>query len=174
MRGTELAWVEPRGGWDDIASLDLSMDGESLLFRGTNQTGLPLGASLSMSTPDTVKVLGNTGEHMFVFISGGSSDVLSEDAVDDLFGAPTANRDTYSLTEGESLDIDAAFGVLANDTDVDGDTLIADLLLGTAEMARFPSMTTARSCTRRTQDSKARIPSVIEPTTARRRPTWAS
>ena len=37
--------------------------------------------------------------------------------------APEATNDTYNVTEDTALVIDAASGVLANDTDIDGDTL---------------------------------------------------
>lgn len=41
--------------------------------------------------------------------------------------APTADADSYDLTAGELLEVDAP-GVLANDSDLDGDTLLAGLV----------------------------------------------
>jgi large repetitive protein len=46
--------------------------------------------------------------------------------------APTAADDAYSLDEGTTLTIDAAGGVLANDSDIDGDTLSASIVSGPA------------------------------------------
>ena len=43
--------------------------------------------------------------------------------------SPVANADTYSVNEGATLNI-AAVGVLANDTDADGDVLSATLVSG--------------------------------------------
>jgi VCBS repeat-containing protein len=43
---------------------------------------------------------------------------------------PTANNDAYSVDEGATLTVDAAGGVLANDTDPEGDALTAILDLG--------------------------------------------
>jgi len=53
--------------------------------------------------------------------------------------APVTVADSYSLLEDGTLDVDAAGGVLANDTDVDGDALQAmvqtDVLHGTLSLA---------------------------------------
>jgi VCBS repeat-containing protein len=43
--------------------------------------------------------------------------------------APSAVSDTYALDEDEAFTVDAADGVLANDTDPDGDTLTATLMV---------------------------------------------
>ena len=45
---------------------------------------------------------------------------------------PEAVDDAYSVDEDTTLTVDAATGVLANDTDVDGDTLTAALVSGPA------------------------------------------
>ena len=42
--------------------------------------------------------------------------------------APVASNDSYSVSENGSLNVNVAGGVLANDSDVDGDTLSATLL----------------------------------------------
>jgi uncharacterized repeat protein (TIGR01451 family) len=40
---------------------------------------------------------------------------------------PVANNDSYSILQGDSLTVNAAAGVLANDTDINGDQLVAKL-----------------------------------------------
>jgi VCBS repeat-containing protein len=45
-------------------------------------------------------------------------------------GRPSAEADSYSTNEGETLNVGAANGVLANDTDPDGDALTAILVSG--------------------------------------------
>ena len=42
--------------------------------------------------------------------------------------APVAVADSYSVAQGGTLDVNAATGVLANDTDADGDALTAALV----------------------------------------------
>jgi VCBS repeat-containing protein len=44
--------------------------------------------------------------------------------------APIANEDDYTINEDIVLQVDAAAGVLVNDTDVDGDSLTAALISG--------------------------------------------
>ena len=46
--------------------------------------------------------------------------------------APTAVDDAFTIAEDGTLDLDIAGGVLANDTDPDGDALIASLVSGPA------------------------------------------
>ena len=46
--------------------------------------------------------------------------------------APTSADDAFSLDEGTTLTVDAAAGVLANDSDIDGDTLSASVVSGPA------------------------------------------
>jgi hypothetical protein len=50
---------------------------------------------------------------------------------------PTANGDAYSLNEGATLTTTAASGVLANDSDTDGDTLTVTLVIGPVRAASF-------------------------------------
>nr|WP_281177174.1 Ig-like domain-containing protein [Marinobacterium profundum] len=54
---------------------------------------------------------------------------------DDFQNAPDAKPDTYETTVGEVLSVDAASGVLANDTDVEGDALSAILVSGASKGA---------------------------------------
>ncbi|UXA15896.1 Ig-like domain-containing protein [Mycobacterium sp. SMC-4] len=46
--------------------------------------------------------------------------------------APVANNDSYSTNQGIALSVNAVSGVLANDTDVDGDTLTVTMVSGPA------------------------------------------
>lgn len=50
---------------------------------------------------------------------------LTVASVNDL---PVARLDSYTMTSGQTLQVDAANGVLVNDTDVEGDSLIAELV----------------------------------------------
>ena len=59
---------------------------------------------------------------------------LTVDAVND---APVADADAYTVTEDGTLTVDAAAGVLAGDTDVEGDTLRAVLVAGPANAESF-------------------------------------
>lgn len=46
--------------------------------------------------------------------------------------APVANNNTYNVNENATLNVNTATGVLANDTDADGDTLTAAVVTGPA------------------------------------------
>src|SRR5262249_24550826 len=46
--------------------------------------------------------------------------------------APTTADDAYSLDQGTTLTVDATTGVLANDSDIDGDALSAAVVAGPA------------------------------------------
>ena len=59
---------------------------------------------------------------------------LSVAAVND---APVAAADSYAATEDQPLTVDAAVGVLDNDSDVDGDTLTVELVAGPDHAATF-------------------------------------
>jgi VCBS repeat-containing protein len=65
--------------------------------------------------------------------SGTSNDSDTETVTITIFGtndAPVVNPESYTLDEDTTLTVSAASGVLANDSDVDGDTLTADLVTG--------------------------------------------
>ncbi len=50
---------------------------------------------------------------------------------------PTAKDDTYSTRQAKLLTVDAAHGVLANDTDIDSPTLTAEIVHGPAHARSF-------------------------------------
>lgn len=129
LENDQLSWVEPREGWGDIANLDLTVDDGDLVFRATDNSGLDLGARVSLADPGAVTILGTSGDHTFVRIAGASHEVMSEGAIDDVFGEPSAVNDFYTVDEDGTLQVDAAIGVLSNDSDPDGDALLASLVL---------------------------------------------
>ncbi|MEZ6133008.1 MAG: DUF4347 domain-containing protein [Planctomycetaceae bacterium] len=51
--------------------------------------------------------------------------------------APSGSNDAYTVSEGETLTVLSAVGVLSNDTDADGDTLSTSLLTNPAHAAGF-------------------------------------
>ena len=79
-------------------------------------------------TPDS----GFTGTDTFTY-QAGDGETLSETAtvtitVSSDNTAPVAATDSYSVDEGETLTVSASCGVLANDSDDDGDSLTAALV----------------------------------------------
>jgi hypothetical protein len=67
------------------------------------------------------------GSTTFLSSSGNTShNVVTPDR------PPTAQNDNYSVTRGVPLSVDAADGVLANDSDPDGDNMTASLISGPA------------------------------------------
>ncbi|MCA9151204.1 MAG: tandem-95 repeat protein, partial [Planctomycetales bacterium] len=60
-------------------------------------------------------------------VSGIATVTLNVISVND---APVAVNDTYATTAGNSIDINAVRGVLQNDTDIEDDTLTAELVSG--------------------------------------------
>lgn len=59
--------------------------------------------------------------------NGGSDDATANITVDSVEDAPVATEDNYTVAEDEVLAIDAVMGLLANDTDGDGDSLTASV-----------------------------------------------
>ena len=77
LHGDELAWMESRGGWEDVDSLMLSRDGNDLVLESSEGNGV-----LSMSQRGIVQLIGQSGEYTMLRINGTSEDVLSAAAVD--------------------------------------------------------------------------------------------
>ncbi len=65
----------------------------------------------------------DTFEYEVVDGAGGSDTATVTITISAVNDNPTLMDDTYQVTPGTTLNVDAAQGVLANDTDVDGDTL---------------------------------------------------
>lgn len=83
MDGDELSWVEERGGWDEVTTVDLTMSGDELMLTaGSAET-----VTLSMSDPADVQLIGRSGTYTFLRINGTSQQVLSATAVDQVFAS---------------------------------------------------------------------------------------
>ena len=69
---------------------------------------------------------------------GGTANATATITIASVNDAPVANNDPgYSTNEDTALAVNAANGVLANDTDVDGDTLTASVVTGPSHAASF-------------------------------------
>ena len=73
--------------------------------------------------------------------------------------APVARNDSYAVTKNTPLQASASQGLLANDTDVDGDALKVERHLRQAAHGRSPSHQTVRSSTHRPPTTSAPTPS---------------
>ena len=77
LEGDELAWMEARGGWESVDSLMISLSGDDLMLESSDGN-----ATLSMSEPGTVELIGRSGDYTMLRINGSSQDVLTAAAVD--------------------------------------------------------------------------------------------
>lgn len=114
-----------------VLANDTDPDGDDLiaLVQEAPQQG-----NLTAFDPDTgtftyTPSIGATGEDSFVYVA---SDGIRESpfttvTITIVEPVPVGNPDTYSVIPGEALTVNAANGVLANDTDPDGDSLVAEL-----------------------------------------------
>lgn len=116
-------------------------DNDALVFSVAN---LPAWASFDSTsgqlsgTPTQADV--GAYHSIIISVSDGSERVALTAfsiTVDDVNDAPVATAETYRVTEGARLQVSAVDGVLANDTDLDGDTLTAVLVTPPASAARF-------------------------------------
>lgn len=116
---------------DGVLANDADLDGSPLTAQIRTQPGsgtLSLNADGSFSyTPNP----GFVGTDSFTYFANDGSDTgfatvtLVVNAVNE---APTGVADAYAVTQNGTLTIDAAHGVLANDSDPDGDPISATLL----------------------------------------------
>ena len=116
---------------------------------------------------------GYVGSDTFTYTAGNgvatSGPVSVTIAVADVNDAPVAANDAYTTGEDTQLTVDAASGVLANDTDADAGTTLTAALVDDVATARLACRRTARSSMCRIRIRAARTASRIAPTTARRR-----
>jgi subtilisin family serine protease len=108
-------------------------DGNTLTYALTNPpTGMTIiaGSGLIKWTPTNAQV-GSKNVSVSVTDSGGLSATQSYTiTVANVNDAPVAQNNTYSVNQGTVLTVAASTGVLANDSDPDGDALTAVLFAG--------------------------------------------
>ncbi|MFC6199503.1 tandem-95 repeat protein, partial [Ponticaulis profundi] len=92
----------------------------SVTLTGNGYTYTP---AADFNGADSFDVLINDG-------NGGTDTVTIEVTVTPVNDAPVAVADSYAVDEDGTLAVDVTNGVLANDTDVEGDTLTASLVTG--------------------------------------------
>jgi VCBS repeat-containing protein len=128
---TELT-VDAAGG---VLANDTDVDGDALtveIVSGPSNGTLTLNADGSFSY---VPAADFNGSDSFVYrVSDGSltSEATATINVNSTNDAPVGEGDEYAVDEDGSVTVDAAGGVLANDSDVDGDALTAALVSGPA------------------------------------------
>ncbi|WP_417362394.1 Ig-like domain-containing protein [Gallaecimonas pentaromativorans] len=140
ISGTPASSVQ-QGASYRFAPTASDADGDSLTFSIQNK---PAWASFDVATGVLAGTPGNanvgTSSNIVISVSDGTA-VSSLPAfsitVINVNDAPTAQADSYGLLEGSLLTISAFEGVLANDSDPDGDTLSAQLLSGPAHATAF-------------------------------------
>ena len=122
-------------------TLNVDADG-GVLSNDTNADGLPLTAQLDTSPVNGTVTLNPDGSFTYTPNTGFcGTDSFSYVATDGMatstpatvtitvYSQPVANMDTYITEIGQPLIVSAADGVLANDTDADGETLTARLVV---------------------------------------------
>ena len=153
-----------------VLANDTDLDSDTLAVAQLNGTGgtAPFTATTAKGATVTVQSDGSfsydpTGSATFRALSHGqtATDAFTYEANDGHGGTatatvtitvtganhpPVANPDAYTANNSAVLTQDAASGVLANDTDLDGDTLTVDQLNGTGGSAPFTA-TTAKGAT---------------------------
>jgi VCBS repeat-containing protein len=124
--------IDAAGG---VLANDTDPDGDALtaaLVSGPANGTLTLNADGSFNyTPNA----NFNGSDSFTYTASDgtlTSETTVAITVNPIADAPVAVADTYDATEDTALTIDAAAGVLANDTDADGDPLTATLVSGPA------------------------------------------
>ena len=129
---------------DEDAALTIDAAG-GVLANDTDADGDPLTAAVVSGPANGTLTLNADGSFNYTpnanfngsdsFTYTASDGTLTSEAtvtitVNPIADAPVAAADTYDATEDTALTIDAAAGVLANDTDADGDPLTAALVSG--------------------------------------------
>lgn len=119
---------------------------EAVLVVGANQGSLvlgPFGGFEYTPLPDFI------GQDSFTYLvddgKAESNTATVTITINDIADPPIAVDDTYSVAEGQDLVVSAAVGVLANDSDPDGDAITAavqtDVTKGTLTLAADGSFT---------------------------------
>jgi VCBS repeat-containing protein len=124
--------VDAAGG---VLANDTDVEGDAL--SATVVTG-PANGTLTLNADGSFSYTPNAnfnGSDTFTYsVSDGAltSEGTVTITVNPVADAPVATADTYDATEDTALTVDAVAGVLANDTDADGDALTATLVTGPA------------------------------------------
>lgn len=130
-----------------ILSNDTADEGATLaasLFSG------PANGTLELSDDGSFSYVPNAGfigqdSFMYVASDGASDSMLAAVTLRIGNTAPEAGNDTFSMSEDGVLTIDGAAGVLTNDSDLDGDAIVANIvsqpLHGTVELNEDGSFT---------------------------------
>ena len=118
----------------DVLANDTDADGDALTI--TSVTNGTLGTVTTDGATVTYTSIGGVGADSFTYdISDGNGGTATGTVSVDVIAAnvaPVATDDAYATDEDVALVVDAVNGVLANDTDADGDALTAVLVTGPA------------------------------------------
>jgi CSLREA domain-containing protein len=127
-----------------VLANDTDVEGSALTVAAPRPASGPTNGSLTLNADGSFQYTPNTnffGSDSFTYrASDGAADsnlatvTITVTPVND---APVANDDGYNATEDTALSVNAANGVLNNDSDVDGDPLTAVLGTGPAHAASF-------------------------------------
>ena len=115
-------------GGDIVTITGANLDGATMVDFG------PTTGTIIFDSPSEIQAVSPAGAvgsvHVSVVAPGGTSPTSSADQF--LYvGAPSAMADNYSVNSGSTVTVNVPSGVLANDTDPQGDPLTADLLAST-------------------------------------------
>jgi uncharacterized delta-60 repeat protein len=117
-----------------VLANDTDVDGDPLtvvLIEGPTHGSLTLNPNGSFSyTHNGSESLTDSFRYAVDDGNGGSDTALVNLTIQPVNDAPVAGQDTYSVAEGGTLNVTSANGVLANDTDIEGDLLATALIAG--------------------------------------------
>jgi Tol biopolymer transport system component len=123
----------------DVRANDSDPDGDPLTItavtHGSHGTVVDDGTGRLSYTPSANFVGTDAFQYTIEDGKGGADTAWVQVAVLPVNDLPSAAADSYGLRENMRLDIPASIGVLANDTDIDADFLIAVLVTGPAHGA---------------------------------------
>ena len=144
-----------------ILDNDTDQDGDALnatLVSGTNHGSLTLNSDGSFSySHDGSETVTDSFTYQVDDSLGGADTATVTLNITPVNDAPVANDDSYSADEGQQLSVNAANGVMNNDSDVDGTglnvTLISDVSHGTLTLNADGSFTYNHDGSETTSDS---------------------
>jgi len=113
-----------------VLANDSDIDGDTLsavLISGPSHGTMTLNSDGSFSYTPNLHYMGSDS-FSYQASDGVSNSSTVTDTISVTDNAPAANNDSYNLPNAQSFSTTAATGVLANDVDIDGDTLTASLV----------------------------------------------